>query len=252
MLKLSIITPSYNQGQYIEENIQSVLSQNYSSFEHIIVDGGSTDNTVEILKKYPHLIWISEKDNGQADALNKGLKIATGDIIGWINSDDYYEKNIFASVVSYFSDELVDWVIGNLTLLHESKKLVVPDTSKKVTYESLLRDPDIVRQQPTFFRRSSLETVGGLNPSLHLVMDFDLWLRMAKKSSPLMVDANWAYFRLHDAQKTVAKCIRPQIEEIKFLYQRENYTSLQRYKIYMRKYMQIARSNIKRLITQLS
>lgn len=249
MIKLSIITPSYNQGQYIEENIISVLNQNYSNYEHIIIDGGSTDNTVDILKKYSHLKWVSEKDNGQADALNKGLKIATGDIIGWINSDDYYEENIFASVVSNFSDEQVDWVVGNLTRLLENKKLFVPDKSKKVTYEALLRDPDIVRQQATFFRHSALNAVGGFNPTFHLVMDLDLWLRMAKISSPLMVNANWAYFRLHEAQKTVVRCIMTQIEEIKLLYMRENYTSLRKYEYFMRKYLIIFRANIKRQLT---
>ena len=85
-MKITILTPSFNQGAFVEKNIQSVMSQDYADFEHIIIDGGSTDNTVDILKKYPHLKWISEPDEGQADALNKGLAMATGDIVGWINS----------------------------------------------------------------------------------------------------------------------------------------------------------------------
>ena len=93
--KFSIITPSFNQGEYIEDNIKSVLYQKNVLVEHIIIDGGSTDKTLEILKKYNHLKWISEKDRGQTHALNKALELTTGDIIGWLNADDYYEKNIF-------------------------------------------------------------------------------------------------------------------------------------------------------------
>ncbi|MBP7435874.1 MAG: glycosyltransferase [Bacteroidales bacterium] len=103
--RVSIITPSYNQGQFIEKTILSVLNQNYHNFEHIIVDGGSIDNTLEILKKYPYLIWISEPDKGQSDTFNKGLKVSSGEIIGWLNSDDMYKQNIFSGIVKYFDEE---------------------------------------------------------------------------------------------------------------------------------------------------
>jgi glycosyltransferase involved in cell wall biosynthesis len=99
---ISIITPSFNQGAYIEQTILSVLHQDYGHVEHIVVDGGSTDATLDVLRRYPHLKWVSEKDRGQADALNKGLALAKGDIIGWVNSDDYYQDNIFGSVVGHF------------------------------------------------------------------------------------------------------------------------------------------------------
>ena len=101
-MKISIITPSFNQARFIEQTILSVLRQDYPCVEHIVVDGGSTDGTIDIMRRYPHLIWSSEADNGQADALNKGLSKATGDIIGWINSDDYYADNIFAEVEGSF------------------------------------------------------------------------------------------------------------------------------------------------------
>ncbi len=106
--KISIVTPSYNSAEFIEDCIQSVLKQNYPNFEHIIIDGGSTDGTVEILKKYPHLKWISEPDEGQSDALNKGFKKAEGDIIGWLNSDDVYLPGTFNKVADILSNDKID------------------------------------------------------------------------------------------------------------------------------------------------
>ena len=142
-MKISILTPSYNQGEYLEQNILSVLNQNYDDFEHIIIDGGSTDDTISVLKKYPHLKWVSEKDEGQADALNKGLRIASGDYVGWLNSDDYYEPNIFQTVVKYFENFDADWVIGNSTYYQQYNGSYFVNKSPVITYKDLLRDPDI-------------------------------------------------------------------------------------------------------------
>ena len=104
--KITIVTPSFNQGKFIDENIQSVLTQNYPNFEHIIIDGGSIDGTVDILKKYSHLKWVSEPDRGQASALNKGFRMATGDVIGWLNSDDSYLPGTFEVVARAFDKSL--------------------------------------------------------------------------------------------------------------------------------------------------
>ncbi|RYE12381.1 MAG: glycosyltransferase [Sphingobacteriaceae bacterium] len=113
-LKLSVLTPSFNSGKYLERAIQSVLKQDYANWEHIIMDGGSTDNTLEVLKKYPHLSWKMEKDAGQADAMNKAFKASTGDIIVYLNADDYFEENVFATVIQAFSkDSTADMVVGN-------------------------------------------------------------------------------------------------------------------------------------------
>src|SRR5437016_162728 len=101
---ISVVTPTFNQAPFIEQTIQSVLDQRPAAFEHIVIDGGSTDGTLEILAKYNHLKWISERDNGQSDALNKGFKKATGEIIGWINSDDWYEPGTFALVAKFFAE----------------------------------------------------------------------------------------------------------------------------------------------------
>jgi glycosyltransferase involved in cell wall biosynthesis len=220
--KLTILTPSFNQGGYIEQTIRSVLSQNYQPVEHIIIDGGSTDSTVGVLKQYPHLLWVSEKDRGQADALNKGFGRATGDIIGWINSDDYYEHNIFESVAECFQDPDIMWVIGNLTYVFDQSMELVPDRSPHVTFDRLVRNPDIVRQLPTFFRKTFLERAGGWNPDYFMAMDFDLWIRLAKVSSPRMVESNWAYFRLHTLQKTSHANILRQKKEIVAILRREH------------------------------
>lgn len=242
---ISILTPSYNQGDYIEENILSVLNQNYPKFEHIIIDGGSTDNTVNVLKKYTHLKWVSERDRGQADALNKGLSMATGDIIGWINSDDYYEKNIFNSVAAAFSNKETQWVIGNIIYLYNDTKDSQKKISPNVTYENLLKNPDIVKQPATFFRKSALEIVGGWNPALYMVMDYDLWLRMSRLSDPFMVNKNWAYFRIHGAQKSSFKNSMLQIQELDCILKKEG-VSLH-LKIKTRKIFDIFRGYLKQL-----
>jgi len=201
-LKVTIITPSFNQGLYIEQTISSVLSQDYPHVEHIVIDGGSTDSTIDVLKRYPHLWWVSEKDRGQADALNKGLAKATGGIIGWINSDDYYEHGILGSIVKCFEDPDVMWVTGHLTFLLDQTGELVAKKSPTISYERLISNPDIVRQPSTFFRKSFIEQVGGWNPEFFMAMDFDLWVRLARISSPRMVDENLAYFRIHARQKT--------------------------------------------------
>ncbi|MDN5941749.1 MAG: glycosyltransferase [Nitrospira sp.] len=220
--KLTIITPSFNQGAYIEQTILSVLSQKYLHVEHIVIDGGSTDSTVDVLKQYPHLLWVSEKDRGQGDALNKGFARATGDIIGWINSDDYYEEAIFESVVECFQDPDVMWAIGNLTYVFDQTNDVIPRKSPVITYERLVSNPDILRQQPAFFRKEFIERAGKWNPDYFMAMDFDLWIRLSRLSLPRMADSNWAYFRHHALQKTShANALRQQ-DEIVAILRREN------------------------------
>jgi glycosyltransferase involved in cell wall biosynthesis len=221
-MKITIITPSFNQGDYIEETILSVMAQNFESVEHIVIDGGSTDQTLDVLKRYPHIKWISEQDKGQADALNKGLQMATGDIIGWINSDDYYEKNIFESVIHYFEDPATLWVVGNLSELDPVHRKTIPRKSQKVTFYNLMRNPDIVRQQPSFFRRDLIERVGSWDSDFFMVMDFDLWVRMAKVTPPKMVDQQWAYFRKHELQKTSNANVMRQAREITRILKRES------------------------------
>lgn len=219
--RISVITPSLNQGRYIRQNILSVLAQDYPDIEHIVVDGGSTDGTLAVLKEYPHLRWISEPDGGQADALNKGLALATGSIIGWLNADDWYEPNIFASVARMFERPGTQWIVGGITMHYEPAGPTVPQASPKISYGALLHDPDIVRQPPTFFRRALLEQAGAWNAAYHMVMDYDLWLRLARRCEPAHAEANWAWFRIHPEQKTTFRNFWRQYSEIASLLRRE-------------------------------
>ena len=244
-MRISILTPSYNQGKFIEKTITSVMNQNWQDVEHIIIDGGSTDNTIDILKRYPHLRWISEPDEGQADALNKGLEVATGEIIGWINSDDYYEINIFEDVVSYCRDIKVKWIIGNITFHYTTQQVKIPCVSPDITYAHLLRNPDIVRQQGTFFRKELLKEVGGWGKDFYMVMDYDLWVRIAKKYQPKMVNKNFAYFAWHTEQKSSPKNMIRQAREINQILKDNKVPLIKRLPVLSKKYYYLVKSILK-------
>ncbi len=235
-MKITIITPSYNQGQFIEETILSVLNQSYQDVEHIVVDGGSTDNTLEILKKYPSVRWVSEKDEGQSDALRKGLEMSTGDIIGWINSDDYLEKGALEYVGEFFNNSDAGWLIGNISFVFTPGGKVNSDKSLKITKKSLLSNPDILRQQGTFFRKQMLLDAGGFDKKYHMTMDLDLWFRLLRISEPVMVDENLAYFRVHEDQKTSGRFVREQLKEMLDIFDKNGSSSLLKLKLRFRKF----------------
>lgn len=245
-MKISIITPSFNQGEYIEECIQSALNQNYPFIEHIIVDGGSTDNTIDILKKYNHLIWVSEKDEGQADALNKGLKMAKGEIIGWINSDDYYLPGVFKSIANAFINHQAKWIVSDQYYLRdgELKESII----NEINHKTLLHNPDQVKQQGAFYLKSFLEQAGGFNKDFYMVMDLDLWLRLAKIEAPHKLQQFTSCFRLHDDQKTSSKNILRQLKEIKTLMRREKAPKLWVYRIIYKKRKSYFKKIIKRIL----
>lgn len=250
--KISVLTPSYNQGEFIEETIESVLNQNYKNIEHIIIDGGSTDNTVEILRKYPHLKWISEKDNGQSDALNKGLAMAAGEIIGWVNSDDFYEKNIFEDVNEHFNDLTVDWIVGNTADCYELINHIEFTKSPAINYEILLHNPDFTRQPGTFHRKSLLEQAGGLDEEFHEGMDFELWVRLLKISTPKMVNKNYCYFRRHEDQKTSGKNLLQYIRIKEKVLKRENLSYLIRKIILLNNYINVIKFSVKYCLIKLN
>ena len=202
-LKISIVTPSYNQGQFIEQTIQSVLNQDYKNYEHIIIDGGSTDNTIDILKKYNHLQWISEKDSGQSNAINKGFSMAKGEIFAWLNSDDFYEENIFQSIADYFmGHKTCNFLYGDITYVDRNGKKAFEIKGEEITFESLLKNPDLIRQPSFFWKKKNFVENGGLDESLDLVMDYDLFLKFIKSQTPGYINQNLSYYRFYAETKT--------------------------------------------------
>lgn len=204
--KISVITPSYNQGQFIEQTILSVLSQGYSNLEYMILDGGSTDNTVEIIKKYEDKItyWQSKKDNGQASAINEGFARATGDILCWINSDDMYLPGILNKIVGSFTAiNSAEIVFGNCFHFNDqSKKTRGSDVvAKHKRFKLSLCD--YIIQPSSFFTRTAWQNTGVLNESLHFSFDWDWFIRAEKAGAILTpVKEYFSLYRIHDAHKS--------------------------------------------------
>lgn len=206
--KISIVTPSYNQGLFIEKTILSVLNQNYPNLEYIIIDGGSTDNSLDIIKKYEKFLtyWVSEKDKGQSDALNKGFKKATGDVLAWINSDDWYESNAFEIVANCFRNPGTNIIAGNCKMVyHEAEEKNFIDKPNSIDTLRLLQywKPFFCPPQPSIFlKREVLEKTGILDETLTYGMDLDLWLRAAKNFKFEYVDELLANYLIHNASKS--------------------------------------------------
>jgi glycosyltransferase involved in cell wall biosynthesis len=207
MTLVSIITPSFNQAAYLEQTINSVLSQDYPRIEYIVVDGGSTDGSVDVIKKYADKLawWVSEKDRGQADAINKGFARATGDIVAWLNSDDYYLAGTISAAVKVFEERPdVVLVYGNMLAVDEHGKTFNTLIYKQLTLEDLLCF-QIIGQPAVFMRRSVLQSAGGLDFNFHFMLDHHLWIRIAQRGQILHVDQTWAAARYHPEAKNVAK-----------------------------------------------
>jgi len=203
---VSIITPSFNQAQFLEQTTLSVKEQGYPNIEHIIIDGGSTDGTLDILKKYTDSVtWVSEPDEGQSQAINKGFTMAKGEIVGWINSDDYYLPGVVSVAVDVLiNNPEIDLIYGYCAKVDESGNtleiLKSPDFDRKL----LFSNPCIILQQTVFFRRSLLDKVGLLNESYHYAMDFDLWIRMAQVGNFKLIPEILAAYRFSSGCKSVA------------------------------------------------
>jgi glycosyltransferase involved in cell wall biosynthesis len=195
-LTISIITPSFNQAEYIPTTIDSVLSQDYPHLEYIIIDGGSTDGTLDILDfRFPILDcskskiqnpkskihWFSEPDNGQAEAINKGFKKSTGEIVAWLNSDDIYMPQALHRVADFFSHHPhVDVVYGDYHLIDEKDDIILSKQEIPFDYHILLYGLDYISQPTVFLRRSLFDRVGYLDESLHYGLDWEYWLRISK------------------------------------------------------------------------
>lgn len=203
---ISIVTPSYNQAPYIEETIRSVLAQDYPEIEYIIVDGSSADGTVDIIKKYEDNIswWVSEKDNGQTDAINKGFARARGDVLAWINSDDTYELGAVSAAAKYLQEQPeVGMVYGDCNFINQNGKVIGKFGAAQTNYRLIRQGYVHIPQQTMFFRADLWKQVGPLDPSFYFAMDYDLWTRISKRAEIKYVPQTWANFRLHTSGKTI-------------------------------------------------
>jgi len=207
-IKISIITPSYNQREFIEQTILSVLNQTYKNIEYIIVDGGSTDNTLEIIDKYRDRIdvVISEKDKGQSDAINKGFKLASGNLVGWINSDDLLYSDCVERIVELYHrhpDGSIYYPVV-LDYIDREGKLLYESTRKIPNRNHLLNKNYGVIQQGSFYNRDLVKQIGYLDESIYYCMDLDLWLRLLNENDKIYSCQSHALaaFRMWEDTKT--------------------------------------------------
>ncbi len=204
---VSIVTPSFNQAQFLRLTIESVLSQDYPKIEYIIIDGASSDGSVEIIKVYENRVsyWESIPDKGQTDAINKGFAKAKGKYLAWLNSDDVYHPGAVAEAVSYLETHPeVGLVYGDCDFIDASDQKIGQFPAAQTGLARLRRGYVHIPQQATFFRADLWKKVGPLDPSFYFAMDYDLWVRLAGQA-PLVYlpDRTWASFRLHGDAKTI-------------------------------------------------
>ncbi len=220
--RVTIVTPSYNQAPFLEETILSVLDQDYSNLEYIIIDGGSSDGSVEIIKKYADRLahWVSEPDQGQSHALNKGFARATGDILAWLNSDDTYEPDALWPVVQMAARHPeAELFHGDCAFIDEHNQKMGFLSSSGFQAGKLLSPswgypyPRNLPQPAVFFRRSLWECAGPLDLGLHYAMDYDLWIRMSRCGAFHYVPRTLANYRLSKGTKTVSQMI-PMVADV--------------------------------------
>ncbi len=215
---VTIVTPSLNQGKFIKETIDSVLAQDYPFIEYLIIDGGSTDNTLDILKQYGEKIrWISEKDNGQTEAINKGWKMGNGEILAWINSDDTYLPGAVRKAVEFLcaNKELI-MVYGDGWHIDESGSVIERYPTEPFNFNRL-SETCYICQPTVFVRREALNEAGFLNESLNYCMDYDFWIRLGKRHSAGYIHEFLANTRLHTETKTLAQRAKVHKEVIQIL-----------------------------------
>jgi glycosyltransferase involved in cell wall biosynthesis len=203
--RITIVTPSFNQAAFIERTICSVLDQSYPNLEYIIIDGGSTDGSVEVIRRYEKYLafWVSEKDRGQSHAINKGLKIATGDWIAWQNSDDIFYPGAFQSLANAArKNAQSNLIIGNMNLIDDQGDIINNLKYVTPTYESLLAEGMVLANQAAFWRRSIHEKIGYLKEDLHYGLDFEWFLRVLQHGRATHVNKTWGGLRIHSETKT--------------------------------------------------
>jgi glycosyltransferase involved in cell wall biosynthesis len=212
---VTIVTPSYNQGRFIEETILSVLNQDYPNIEYIVIDGGSTDNTYNILKKYSgRITWFSEKDKGQTDAINKGLRLAKGEILAYLNSDDTYLPGAVTRAVQYLTSENPDspFVYGEGYHITAEGTIIERYPTEPFDFRHLA-ETCFICQPTTFWKRDVIEKIGLFDEDLHYAMDYDYWIRIAKYYGTLGYISDYlANSRFYQETKTMSKRLEAHAE----------------------------------------
>lgn len=232
--KISIVIPNYNYGQYIERAISSVLNQNYSNFECIVIDGASSDNSIEIIKKFADRLtyWVSEKDRGQSSAINKGFSVARGEIINWLCSDDYLAENAFQAIGEFFlRNQRSSVVMGNVVYKNEHNQIINNRLVRNFSRSELIRKWNGAYKQfnlpqpGIFIRKKILNEVGYLDENCHLCMDYEWYLRINKKHSFSIISNTLAYAILHKKSKSISLRKQQEIDslDVSRRYWSENY-----------------------------
>lgn len=222
--RITVVTPSYNQAAYLERTIRLVLEQGYPNLEYIVVDGGSTDGSVDIIRRYADRLawWVSEPDRGQTDAINKGLRRATGEWVAWQNSDDIYYPGVFhdlaAAAAKYPRAGLI---IGDIMLIDEHDRPLRDVRYVKPSYKALLAEGMVLTNQAAFWRRSLQEKVGLLDEAYHCSFDYEWFLRLTQHVEGIHIDRIWGALRLHGETKTSLLAQRFQEENQHILAGRE-------------------------------
>jgi glycosyltransferase involved in cell wall biosynthesis len=202
---VSIVTPSFNQSRFLPETMKSVLDQDYPNLEYIVVDGGSTDSSLEIIQGHASQLawWVSELDSGQTEAINKGFSHAQGEILAWLNSDDTYQPGAVSEAVAYLQDHPeVAMVYGDTNFIDEGGQVIGMFPARQTDYRRLRRGYVHIPQQAAFFRAGLWRQVGPLDPSFYFAMDYDLWVRLARLAPLRYLPRAWANFRIHQGGKT--------------------------------------------------
>lgn len=218
---VSIVTPSFNQVRYLEATIRSVLDQDYPRIEYIVVDGGSTDGSVAVIRKYASRLthWVSERDAGQADAINKGFALAQGEIFAWLNSDDLYRPGAVREAVAHLVQHPEHGLVyGEAFYVDEAGKVFARYPAGPTSHDGLRRGITTIPQQATFFRSRLWRMVGPLDPTFYYAMDYDLWVRLSAVSPMAFVRRPWAEFRIHDLSKSKREAFRcwPEMMRVHF------------------------------------
>lgn len=210
---MTVITPSFNQASFLERTIRSVLLQGYPNLEYMVVDGGSTDGSREIIEKYaPWLAWwVSERDHGQVDAINKGLRRATGDWVGWQNSDDiFYPGALFRVARAAVRNGKSGLVVGNVNLIDEQDRVITDLRYVRPTYKSMLAEGMVMTNQAAFWRRELHSELGWLDASYSCAFDYEWFLRIVQRTSALHIDQVLGALRIHRSTKTttlIQRCL---------------------------------------------